>query len=164
MDENIFNKICGIINTIFEHIIVSYDTIFIDRGSRSCYYLLNKTRGGNMAVYPEGEVVQFIFDIRAKLMLDKLNNLYIVPRADRKNQLCMLNLGLRHNDVADILSQLETENYSETVDDTDRPGKYLWVFGFIYDGNELYIKISLREKVVCVSFHIKEHVITYPYR
>ena len=75
----------------------------------------------------------------------------------------MVELGLKHNDVADILLGLKEVNYSETVDDLDRHGKYLWVFGTIYDGCELYIKISLREKVVCVSFHPKEKDILYPY-
>lgn len=38
------------------------------------------------------------------------------------------------------------------------------IIGSTYIGHELYIKISLRQKVVCISFHEKEHDILYPYR
>jgi hypothetical protein len=43
-----------------------------------------------MAVLSRGEVTRYIFDMKAKLMLDKIRNLYIVPREDKKNQNCMV--------------------------------------------------------------------------
>lgn len=117
--------------------------------------------GEHMAVVSKNEVVKYICDIRAKLLLDKIRNLSIVPRADKKNQNCMIELGLCHNDVADILITFEPENYCETVEDTDRPGNHLWIFGCVYNGHELYIKICLRKQVVCISFHEKEYDIVY---
>lgn len=98
-------------------------------------------------------------------MLDKVSNMKIILRKNNKNQNCMLELGLRHNDVADILLELETENYSDTVDDTDFPGEELWEFGYFFNDYELYIKLSLREKnVICISVHEKERPINYPYK
>ncbi len=85
-----------------------------------------------MAVRTRQEVSQFLFDMKAKLMLNKIDNLYLVPRKDKKNQNCMIELGLRHNDVADILLKLKVENYSETVKDDKFPENFLWVFGITY--------------------------------
>lgn len=117
-----------------------------------------------MCVCSRGEVFNVLCDIRAKLTLDRVNNLYIVPRDDKKNQNCMVELGLSHNDVADILVNLKDENYCETVPDDKFKGEWLWVFGYVYNDVELYIKVGVRAKVVCVSFHPKEFVIRYPYR
>ncbi len=102
------------------------------------------------------EVIAYIQDIKAKLILDKLNNLIIWPREDKKNQQCMSELGLRHYDVADILLDLKEAHYTETVPDYDFTGEWLWVFHYQYNDYLLYIKIKLREKVICVSFHIDE--------
>ena len=40
-------------------------------------------------VRPKSEVISYLQDIQAKLMLDALNNLIIWPREDQKNQQCM---------------------------------------------------------------------------
>ena len=90
-------------------------------------------------------------------MLDALNNLIIWPREDQKNQQCMEELGLRHRDVAGILMKLDEKHYNETVPDYDFPGEWLWVFLYQYDEHVLYIKIKLRAKVICVSFHEQEY-------
>ncbi|MDW7650369.1 MAG: type II toxin-antitoxin system MqsR family toxin [Bacillota bacterium] len=87
----------------------------------------------------------------------------IIDRKDRKNQNCMVELGLRHMDVAGILQSLTVRNYSETVEDEKFPGTVLRVFGYSYEGHELYIKLALRKKVVCVSIHEKEYDMIYPY-
>jgi len=102
------------------------------------------------------EVIAYIQDIKAKLILDKLNNLIIWPREDKKNQQCMAELGLRHYDVADILLDLKEDHYTETVPDYDFTGEWLWVFHYQYNDYLLYIKIKLREKVICVSFHVDD--------
>src|SRR5665647_777471 len=104
-------------------------------------------------VRDQKEIINYIQDIKAKLMLDKLNNLIIWPRQDMKNQQCMAELGLRHNDVADILLKLSEGNYLETVPDYDRHGEWLWIFNYQYYEHQIYIKIKLRERVICVSFH-----------
>lgn len=102
------------------------------------------------------DVIEYIRDIKAKLMIDQLNNLIIWPREDKKNQKCMAELGLRHNDVANILLDLNEGHYTETVPDYNFPGEWLWVFHYQYYEHLLYIKIKLRNKVICVSFHFDE--------
>lgn len=106
-------------------------------------------------VRSRSEAISYLQDIQAKLMLDALNNLIIWPR--EKNLQCMTELGLRHNDVADILMKLEENHYNETVPDYDFPGEWLWVFLYQYYERVLYIKIKLRAKVICVSFHEQEY-------
>ena len=108
-------------------------------------------------VRPRSEVISYLQDIHAKLMLDKVNNLIIWPRADSKNEQCMEELGLRHNDVADILQSLDEKHYHETVPDYDFPGEWLWVFLYQHYEHVLYIKIKLRSRVICVSFHENEY-------
>ena len=88
-------------------------------------------------------------------MLNPLSNLVIPKRRDKKNENCMVELKLRHHDVAKILLRLQITNYSHSVDDDRFPGQRLRVFGYDYDGTQLYIKIAIRNKVICVSFHAK---------
>lgn len=102
-------------------------------------------------VRPKLEVTTYLQDIWAKLKIDPLNNLYILPR--EKNQECMAELGLRHYDVVAILMKLEEKHYYETIRSIDFPGDRLWIFLYQYYEHELYIKINLRDKVICVSFH-----------
>ncbi len=116
-----------------------------------------------MAVCSKEEVFQFLFAVKAKLLLDQVNNLHIWNRNDRKNENCMLELGLCHNDVADIILKLEIDNYSETQECTIYKGEKIWIFGYDYHSYELYIKLRLRKKVICISFHEKEYEINYPY-
>ena len=70
---------------------------------------------------------------------------------------------LCHNDVADIILKLEIDNYSETQECTIYKGEKIWIFGYDYHSYELYIKLRLRKKVICISFHEKEYEINYPY-
>ena len=65
----------------------------------------------------------------------------------------MIELGLRHYDVADILWDIDEQHYIETAPDSDIPGEWLWIFNYQYLDHQLYIKIKLRERVICVSFH-----------
>jgi len=108
-------------------------------------------------VWNRQEVVAYTQSIKAKLILDKVNNLYIIPRSDQKNQQCMSELGLKHNDVADIILAIDKQHYVKTVPDMDIPGEWLWIFHYYYDEHQLYIKIKLRERVICVSFHELEY-------
>jgi len=43
----------------------------------------------------------------------------------------------------------------------------LWVFGKNVKTREVYVKISMgrvNEKAICISFHIAEHPMSYPYK
>lgn len=67
----------------------------------------------------------------------------------------------------DVILGLTYEDYSRgPEDDHDRLGKEVWIFGYIYDGRELYIKLSadLSKVAKCISFHEARHEITYPHK
>ncbi len=122
-----------------------------------------------MAACSKEDVSAFIDSFKAKIMLNSIEYLIIPPRGDHKNQNCMVELGLRHRDVANILLKLEIQHYSHTADDYRYPGKKLRVFGYNYLGEMLYIKIAIRKKVFLVSFHPDEYgnlrnPNEYPYR
>ena len=112
------------------------------------------------------EVYSFIDEVQAKLILNEIDNLTIVPRKDKKTQNCMAELKLRHKEVSAILKNLEISNYAHTRDDDNEryKGQKLRVFGYDYDGVMLYIKIVIRKKVILVSFHPQEYELTYPYK
>ena len=40
----------------------------------------------------------------------------------------------------------------------------MWVFGKDHNDVEIYIKISVAEKALCISFHEAEHPLQYPFR
>ena len=43
----------------------------------------------------------------------------------------------------------------------------MWVFGKQFDDVEIYIKVSMgieNSGAVCISFHIAEHALNYPYK
>ena len=45
--------------------------------------------------------------------------------------------------------------------------KEIWVFGKDVKGREVYIKISLgyqNGRTICISFHIAEHPLKYPFK
>jgi len=120
----------------------------------------------------EEEVKQLLNDVFESIDLSDAN-LVIVgrrwPKVDKTAEF-MATYGLKHADVAGEIKKLSIKNYSYT--DTDRNGKFpgeLWFFGCIPDciphfNSEVYVKIKLRNKVICLSFHEAEHPISYPYR
>ncbi len=66
---------------------------------------------------------------------------------------------------------LDVTNYSYTDKERDekRPPENVWIFGqilHIADAElyfEIYIKLKLRNNIICLSFHPKEDEIKYPY-
>jgi len=95
----------------------------------------------------------------------KENKLHLVNRD--KNTETMLNLGLTPTDVEDILIEnLSVRNYyrgPEEDYDPDKSGN-IWKFGIEYDGEELYVKLTIDENLVCISFHTAKFNIDYPFR
>ena len=59
-------------------------------------------------------------------------------------------------------------DYSQgPIPDKLQGGADLWVFGKIVKGKEIYIKITMGIKgaqVICISFHIAEHRMSYPHK
>lgn len=86
-----------------------------------------------------------------------------------ENKSTLLDLDYDLYDVVKILSELDIQNYSETVFDSDNDNPpLLFVFGKEISKKEIYIKVKVRinpeRKIVCVSFHWAQHTILYPYK
>lgn len=65
-----------------------------------------------------------------------------------------------------ILKELMCKDYSEgPLEDAMLNGPQMWVFGKMIKKKEVYIKITLGSpniSVICISFHISEHPMSYP--
>lgn len=91
----------------------------------------------------------------------------IVPRADTRSTLAVL--GLTKANLEEILLGLSVTNYSKGPEaDRDRAGE-IWVFGAEVSGHEVYIKLKVaqvggRQIAKCISFHVAEFPLRYPYR
>ena len=52
------------------------------------------------------------------------------------------------------------------VDELNRIGE-MWVFGKDVKGREIYIKVMISShtsQTICISFHIAEHPLVYPFK
>ncbi|MCD8387228.1 MAG: type II toxin-antitoxin system MqsR family toxin [Bacteroidales bacterium] len=114
-------------------------------------------------IKPLKEVERFIIDLRNKMRF------YDIVFLDRdKNRETIRILGIRVGERKEIVSTIEKKDYVETFEDSlDFPRQALWVFGKAIQGKEVYIKITLgrpNSNVICISFHIAERPLIYPYK
>ena len=92
----------------------------------------------------------------------------VLFRDDRgKNSQALLNLELKAIDRTKILENLKTTDHSEgPLEETLYGGSNMWVFGKMVNLHEVYIKITMGRpglSVICISFHISEHRMNYPF-
>ena len=77
-------------------------------------------------------------------------------------------LEISPNDRKKVLRELKLVNYAEgPLPDKLNSGTDMWVFGKMVKGKEIYIKITMgteNAQTICISFHIAEHKITYPFK
>jgi hypothetical protein len=91
---------------------------------------------------------------------------WVVNRS--KNNATLSQLGLRRRDQEDIILDLTPADYYKGPEpDRDKPGD-LWFFGPDFNGRRLYIKLKLVKdgpiiKAKCLSFHLAEHTLTFPF-
>jgi hypothetical protein len=93
----------------------------------------------------------------------------IVIRDDRgKNTQTLFDLEITKAYREKILKDLEIEDYVDgPKEELLNGGADMWVFGKIVKGKEIYIKITIGmadSKVICISFHIAEHPMTYIFK
>lgn len=110
------------------------------------------------------EVKTFLSDFHLKMSIWS-----IIFRTDRaKNVKTLADLEITGNDQRKIIENLDAIDYSEgPKEDTLNKGTDLWVFGKIVKNKEVYIKITMGKEgrnVICISFHISEHPMTYPFK
>jgi hypothetical protein len=67
-----------------------------------------------------------------------------------------------------VLQALEIKDYSEgPVEEKIYGGADMWVFGKTIKKREVYIKItmgSIGSSVICISFHLAQHKMNYPFK
>ena len=112
----------------------------------------------------EIQIQQFLQDFKAKLGIWG-----IFFRDDRgKNAQALLDLEISVAFRQQVLKELEVCDYSEGPIDDFLYGKAaMWVFGKHIKSKEVYIKITMGTmdaRVICISFHIAEHKMKYPYK
>ncbi|MBP5566900.1 MAG: toxin [Bacteroidales bacterium] len=93
----------------------------------------------------------------------------ILFRDDRpKNAEAMLELDITKVQREVIVKSLVPQDYVEgPVIDKLNKQREMWVFGKDVKGREVYIKITLgyeNGQTICISFHIAEHPLKYPFK
>jgi hypothetical protein len=85
-----------------------------------------------------------------------------------KNQQTLLDLEITPTYRREIISSLKVEDYSQGPLEEKMHGILpMWVFGQKVKQKEVYIKISMgaeNNNVICISFHIAEHPMSYPFK
>ena len=80
----------------------------------------------------------------------------------------MLELEITNVYAQQVLNNLEATDYSSgPEEDVVYMGQPMWIFGRQVKNREVYIKISMgspQERVLCISFHIAEHPMSYPFK
>ena len=112
----------------------------------------------------EIEVLEFLAEFKYLLSHGKF---YLIR--DRKNNIeTLLELGITENQRNDYLFNLTKEDYSEGPTKDRKRGGDIWIFGKIIDSKEIYIKLAINiyngKQAVCISFHIAERPLKYPYQ
>ena len=110
-----------------------------------------------------------VFLTQVKNLLSDSSNLYIVQKTDRPREFTE-RYGIKHEMVCSQICELDVGNYSYTDKDDNRMigGDFLFFGQFILPpivdvALEIYIKLKIRRKVVCMSFHEAEFQLDYPY-
>lgn len=99
----------------------------------------------------------------------KMNIWGIVVRDDRgKNTQSLLDLEITKDFRNKVLKSLVVEDYSKgPLPEKLYDGTEMWVFGKQVKEKEIYIKITMGirgAQVICISFHIAERPMSYPYK
>lgn len=86
---------------------------------------------------------------------------------DRKKNLeAMSALGITYAASTEIIQNIKTIDYIETIVDAVSYGD-MWVFGKDVDDKEIYIKIALgrpNTNTICISFHNAERPLQYVFK
>lgn len=117
------------------------------------------------------EVEDFLNEVHKRLKKSK-DNLYIVQKKgkDKTNEFRSM-YNISSEIVCEEILKLDISNYSYTdYDDNPKwPDQEVWIFGQmlsihgVLSHEEIYVKLKIRNNVVCMSFHPKEFDLKYPY-
>jgi hypothetical protein len=111
------------------------------------------------------EVEQFLAEFYTKY---SIFSIALPARTNPKNTETLLRLDITITKLKEIIESLQVSDYvGGPMDDTLYGIAKIWVFGRTYKSCELYIKISLgrpNSSVLCISFHIAQHPLIYPFK
>lgn len=110
------------------------------------------------------EAEHFLREFKEK---KKVFDIAFLDRA--KNVQGYLDLEITPVEREKYIDNLKSDDYSEGPNkDNYKPGASpYWVFGILVKKKEVYIKLSKGtegNRVLCMSFHIAEHPMTYPFK
>ena len=110
------------------------------------------------------EIESFLKDFNLKMQI--WNILFRDERG--KNTQTLIDLEIRPIERKQILETLNYKDYSEgPIEENLYGGSDMWIFGKMIKSKEVYIKITMgaaNSSVICISFHISEHPIQYPFK
>lgn len=116
---------------------------------------------GNRIIKDKAEVEKFLKQFMPKM------EIFGIMFLDRdKNADALKMLGIMPKQRNEIVKKIQADDYIENIIDEFTFGD-MWVFGKDYDGEELYIKISLGKpntNTICISFHVAEHPLNYAFK
>lgn len=116
------------------------------------------------------EVNSFLYVIQ-ELINQSFENVIVIKKTkgNDKTRKFQNEYGIEHERICEEILRLDISNYSET--DKDNGAGWtgeVWIFGFMMEVAqnqymEIYAKLKLRDKAICMSFHPKEYDIKYPH-
>lgn len=110
------------------------------------------------------EVETYLKELKVKMEIFGI--LFLDDRG--KNQQTLFDLEISPAIRKEIISSLKAEDYSQgPLDEKMRGILPMWVFGKEIKKKEVYIKVSMgieNNRAVCISFHIAEHTMSYPFK
>lgn len=110
------------------------------------------------------EVEKYLKELKTKMEIFGI--LFLDDRG--KNQQTLHDLEISPAIRKEIISSLKIEEYSQGPLDEKMHGILpMWVFGIQIKKKEVYIKVSMgieNNRAVCISFHIAEHPMNYPFK
>ena len=117
-----------------------------------------------MVEITKDQVQSFLEKFHSKLKIFDI--LYLDNREKNKKTLEVLEIVPSYRKV--VIESLSHEDYVEgpLIDTLNKRGE-MWVFGKDVKGREIYIKIMLgiaNSQTICISFHISEHPLKYPFK
>jgi ribosomal protein S9 len=110
------------------------------------------------------EVESFLNELHTKMKI-----FGILFRDDRgKNLATLQKLEIVPSFRTVVIENLRVEDYVQgpVVDELNKLGE-MWVFGKDVKGREVYIKVMISgvtSQTICISFHIAEHPLIYPFK
>jgi hypothetical protein len=109
------------------------------------------------------DVEKFLEEFKTKLKVFR-----IIYEHREKNKQALLDLEITPMQRTQFIEKLKVENYyaGPKTDTNDLGSSDYWEFGTIIKKQDVYIKIKMgkvNNPVICISFHLAESKITYPF-